>query len=82
MLGEMCERKTNIRASRTMQKVDPPQKIKLKWTYGPCEILVQGLIGLIEYPYHKMHLLFWKPIFKEPLVKCAWPIAILGWETD
>jgi hypothetical protein len=32
---------------------------------GDDDILVQGLIKLIEYSYNKVHLLFWNPISKE-----------------
>ena len=32
---------------------------------GDCETLTRGLIGLIEYSYHKVHLLFRKPSSKE-----------------
>jgi hypothetical protein len=30
-----------------------------------CDILAQGLIGLIEYSYHQDIPFFWKPNYKE-----------------
>jgi hypothetical protein len=44
-----------------------------------CDILAQGLIGLIEYSYH--HFFSGSPPAKNSGVKCAWPGAILGWVT-
>jgi hypothetical protein len=45
-----------------------------------CDILAQGLIGLIEYSYHQGIPFFRKLACKE--LQGAWPRAILGWVTD
>jgi hypothetical protein len=42
-----------------------------------CDILTQGLIGLIEYSYHQGISSFLKA-----QLECAWPRAISGWLTD
>jgi hypothetical protein len=47
-----------------------------------CNILTQGLIGLIEYSYHQGIPFFGSPPAKNPGVKRAWPRAILGWVID
>jgi hypothetical protein len=45
--------------------------------------ILQGLIELIEYSYHKVYLLFFGSLSRKNLqVKRAWPIAILVWVTD
>jgi hypothetical protein len=47
-----------------------------------CDILVQGLIGLIEYLYHQGIPSFSEAQLKKLWVKRAWLRAILGWVTD
>jgi hypothetical protein len=47
-----------------------------------CDILTQGLIGLIEYSYHQDTPFSGSPPVKNPGVKCAWPGAISGWVTN
>jgi hypothetical protein len=47
-----------------------------------CDILTQGLIGLIEYSYHQGISFFRSPPAKNPRVKRAWPRVISGWVTD
>jgi hypothetical protein len=48
-----------------------------------CDILAQGLIGLIEYSYHQGIPSFSRsPSTKNSRVKRAWPGAISGWVTD
>jgi hypothetical protein len=39
--------------------------IVISWPGGLCDILAQGLIGLIEYSYQQDASFFWKP--NEPL---------------
>jgi hypothetical protein len=66
----------------------------LRWV--DCDILAQGLIGLIEYSYHQGIASFLEaqlkrtlglsvlgsPTEKNSRVKGAWPKVISGWVTD
>jgi hypothetical protein len=54
--------------------------IVIFWLGGLCDILAQGLIGLIEYSYQQDTSSFFGSLTNF-WVKRAWPRAVLGWVT-